>query len=464
MPEAIRWRGIHLDLKGSPLPIEVLLEEVRQMAAWGVNLLLIEYEDSFPYAFDRGIQAATAYSPADIGRIVASCKSLNVEVMPLVQTFGHLEFVLKHERYSWMAQTSGSIVSVDPTLPESGGLILRMIDEVLAAHPDSRWLHLGGDEVWDLGEGERSKARAQQIGKDGLYLEHMMPIIEHVLARGVRPVLWDDMMRHWPMQSLQALVPKADLMSWSYGANPFERIRREPLANFQDAGMHLWAGAAFKGADGVTADLPNDRVRMSNMETWAKYVVENNWEGMVATGWSRYSGTTTYCELWQAAPMSLYLAAEVMRKGYYEPGDWDKACLETLGVDHLPVDWAAGRFPRKALDTAVGSAHGTRRLAELRAIASVAQWRRDAHAALADRWQAFGFFEDPGRYNEWSVQKSRRAAQDVAAAWPAIRQQFEQVMQPVLCPQDIADYLASRERMGMQYLQPVLGWKGTGDR
>ena len=455
MPYAIPYRGIHLDLKGAPLPIDTLIAEIEQMAAWGINLLLIEYEDAFPYTFDPAIQAQTAYSQADIGRIVRTCKSLSVEVVPLVQTFGHLEYVLKHPRYAQLAQTAGSFASVDPTLPESRQLVLRLVDEFLAAHPDCRWLHLGGDEVWDLGEGERSRKRAAEIGKDRLYLEHMMPIIEHVRARGVRPILWDDMMRKWPADSLLELAPRVDLMVWSYGGNPFTWITQEVLDKFQECGLHLWAGAAFKGADGSTADLPNDRVRMSNMETWAKYAAENHWEGMVATGWSRYNGLAACCELWQAAPMTLYLAAEVMRKGYYEPGDWDKACRETIGVDHLSMDWVTNGFPRKALDGVTG-APGNRRHAPLRAISAIAEWRRDARSLGMDRWPALGHYEDPGRRNDFDLNRIRRTARDLESAWANIAAEFEQAMQSQLHPQDIRDYLASRRRIGMQFLQPIL--------
>jgi hypothetical protein len=455
MPHAIPYRGIHLDLKGAPLPIDTLIAEIRQMAAWDINLLLVEYEDTFPYAFDPGVRAPTSYSPADIGRILAACKSLGIEIVPLVQTFGHLEFVLKHERYRHLAQTPGSWQSIDPTLPESRQLVLTMVDELLDAHPDCRWLHLGGDEVWDLGEGPRSKVRAAEIGKDGLYLEHMTPIVERVQKRGVRPILWDDMMRKWPAESLLRLAPAVDLMVWSYGADPFVRITREILDKFEAAGLRLWAGAAFKGADGVAADLPNDRVRMANMEAWARHAAGNGWEGMVATGWSRYSGLTTYCELWQASPMSLYLAAEVMRKGACEQGDWEGACRETIGVDSLPSDWAAGRLPRQVLDAACGSS-ACPRLASLKAIAAVAQWRREALAQLTDGWQAHGFPEDAGRYNEWGVARSRKRAEDLAAAWSRIAAEFQQTMASQLHPQDIRDYLSSRRRMGVEYLQPVL--------
>ncbi len=287
-----------------------------------------------------------------------------------------------------------------------------------------------------------------------LYLEHMMPIIDHVLQRGVRPILWDDMLRKWPMSLLETIAPKVDLMCWSYKANPFEWLRQEPLDNFQAAGIHLWAGAAFKGADGITADLPDDRQRMSNMQAWAQYAVDNNWEGMIATGWSRYNGLATYCELWQAAPMALYLAAEVMRNGSYESGDWDKACRETIGVTDLPVDWSKGRTPRATLDAAAGKTENNR-LAGLKAIAAVAQWQQIARH-ICNEGQSFAYPEDPGRYNEEQIARLRQGARNHAADWENIRQEFEQAIGQGMYPRDVTDYLASRRRMGMQSLQPML--------
>ncbi len=455
MPEAIRYRGVHLDLKGAPLPIDALIDEIEQMARWGINLLLVEYEDTFPYAFDMVVRARTAYTPDQIQRLVRTCKDLGVELVPLVQTFGHMEFVLKHPRYADLAQTAGAVSSIDPTLPESRDLVLKMVDELLAAHPEIRWLHLGGDEVWDLGEGERSKARAAEIGKDKLYLEHMMPIIEHVVQKGVRPILWDDMMRPWPAELLAELAPKVDLMPWSYGEDPIGRIGQDVLDRFAGAGLRLWAGAAFKGADGLSIDLPNDRVRMRNLEAWARYAAEHDWQGMVATGWSRYNGMATYCELWQAAPMALYLAAEVMRNGKFEADDWNRACRETIGVENLPIDWATTRTPHKALNQA-GGPRDNDRLAQLKTIAAIAQWRRQAHHLLVDRWQGFGYFEDPGRLNKSDVDRIREQARHLETSWPRLGREFEVALGDVLHEQDIRDYLSSRERFGREYLAPLL--------
>lgn len=455
MSDAIRRRGIHLDFKGAPLPIGVLLDEMARMASWGINLLVFEYEDAFPYSFDTTIQAPTAYSPADITRVIDTCKSLGVEVVPLVQTFGHLDFVLKHPHYSHLAQTEGSFASIDPTLPEGRQIVLAMIDNILDAHPDIRWLHLGGDEVDDLGQGHRSKARADQIGNDGLYLEHMMPILDHVIARGVRPILWDDMMRRWPMASLQALASKTDLMPWSYTEDTFGCFPANTFETFRQAGIRLWAAAAFKGADGIIVDLPDDRVRMINMAAWARCTIENEWEGMIATGWSRYNSLVSYCELWQSAPMCLYLAAQVMKKGHFEPGDWDAACKETIGVTGLPRNWSSMN-PKSALE-AVAPATPNSTFKELLAIAAVAQWRLQVKRRFCEHGiLAMGHFEDPSRYTALGITHTRHVAEKFLAAWPLIQKEFTEALSPGLYPQDLKDYLASRYRIGLHHLQIAL--------
>ena len=40
------------------------------------------------------------YSPAEVEGILESAARLDLDVIPLVQSFGHLEFVLKHEEFA----------------------------------------------------------------------------------------------------------------------------------------------------------------------------------------------------------------------------------------------------------------------------------------------------------------------------------------------------------------------------
>ena len=53
----------------------------------------------------------------------------NFKMIPLVQTFGHLEFVLKRDRYSHLRETPNNYTSVCPLNPESVELVCSMIDQ-----------------------------------------------------------------------------------------------------------------------------------------------------------------------------------------------------------------------------------------------------------------------------------------------------------------------------------------------
>ena len=53
---------------------------------------MIEYEDTFP--FDGALsflKSTEAYSRENVRQIIAQAHALEMEVIPLVQTFGHLE-------------------------------------------------------------------------------------------------------------------------------------------------------------------------------------------------------------------------------------------------------------------------------------------------------------------------------------------------------------------------------------
>jgi hexosaminidase len=71
--------------------------------------------------------------------------------VPLVQTFGHLEFALKHDELANIREIESHMDSLCPLKEESFTFITRMIDQVLSYHPNTKYIHLGGDEVRSLG-------------------------------------------------------------------------------------------------------------------------------------------------------------------------------------------------------------------------------------------------------------------------------------------------------------------------
>ena len=91
---------IHLDLKGAPPKFEYLLEFAETSKKLGATGLLVEYEDMFPWSADLKILARKdAYTAEQLKQFLEKASTLKLEVVPLVQTFGHMEFVLKHDKY-----------------------------------------------------------------------------------------------------------------------------------------------------------------------------------------------------------------------------------------------------------------------------------------------------------------------------------------------------------------------------
>ena len=68
----------------------------------GGNALLVEYEDMFPY---RGTvemaSALNSFTPEDIVELQCVAKENGLEVIPLVQTFGHLEHLVRKSSSRW---------------------------------------------------------------------------------------------------------------------------------------------------------------------------------------------------------------------------------------------------------------------------------------------------------------------------------------------------------------------------
>lgn len=93
----------------------------RQAGATG---LLVEYEDMFPWSGQlRNISAGNAYSQAEVGALVSLARKLQMELIPLVQTFGHLEFVLKLEEFRHLRELDPFPQEVCPSKEDSFQLI-----------------------------------------------------------------------------------------------------------------------------------------------------------------------------------------------------------------------------------------------------------------------------------------------------------------------------------------------------
>ena len=307
----------HIDLKGMPPVFERLLEHLELYAAAGYTAVLVEWEDMFPWKINKNLQNPNAYTPKQI-KIFSKCANkLGLEIIPLVQSLGHMEFVLGWPDFSHLREVSERMDGLNPALAEATELISILIDEVIELLPETKRFHLGGDEVYTLGQSKKNKKFIEQHGKDTLYMNHMEPLLDKLCSYGIMPMLWCDMMHDWTKAKLRMLTNKAELIAWGYQGNSIAcsgHSSKKHIINMQEQDIKVWGATACKGADGIDGILPDYAARIKNASIWLEAMNELQMEGLIVTAWSRYDSTNINCDPTEGA-LDCIIAGGLLNKG-----------------------------------------------------------------------------------------------------------------------------------------------------
>src|SRR5208283_2889398 len=97
-------KGFHIDLRIQVMPMAALRRYVAALAEFGLNTLLIEWEATYPYDQYAVVSNEYAYTREEVVSFVDYCARLGIEVIPLQQCFGHVEYILRHERFAHLRE------------------------------------------------------------------------------------------------------------------------------------------------------------------------------------------------------------------------------------------------------------------------------------------------------------------------------------------------------------------------
>ena len=336
---------VHLDLKGAPPKMPYLVRLLSLFRDLGATGLLVEFEDTYPYVGDlQVLRGPVAYTEKEIVEFLKQAKDVGLEVVPLVQTFGHLEFVLKHDKFKELRATPDNPSSLSSMNTDSLSLVKVMIEDIMRLHAKARFIHLGGDEVFNLGESELDKKSG--LSENELYLHHMKPVLEFTKSMfpGVQPLVWHDMLMHWSAEELKQIAGLVEPMIWEYRPSVETFLPEDTLRAFSAVFPRIWAASAFKGASGVTTDFVPIAERVLNHVSWARILQSfpgpGKLVGIALTGWSRYDHFAPYCELLPAGIPSLGLCLAILKSGYLTDSA-HRHISNQLGIQHpIPLDKA----------------------------------------------------------------------------------------------------------------------------
>ncbi len=226
-------RGFMLDVSRCKVPTQAeLLALIRALGQLRVNQLQLYVEHTFAFpGHEDAWQDASPLTPAEIRELDAACAALGIELVPNLNTFGHMERWLRHPRYralaecpqGWIHPLTGQFKEFPGTLkPDDASLafVASLLDDYLPCFR-SRQVNIGGDEPWELGQGHSKEAVAAQ-GKHRVYLDHLHKLCALATERGHTPQFWGDILLE-DLALAQDAPQDALPVVWGYDAgHPFQ--------------------------------------------------------------------------------------------------------------------------------------------------------------------------------------------------------------------------------------------------
>uniref|UniRef100_A0A915HN12 beta-N-acetylhexosaminidase n=1 Tax=Romanomermis culicivorax TaxID=13658 RepID=A0A915HN12_ROMCU len=303
-------RIVHLDLKGAAPKVDYFEKFFDLIANLGATGILIEYEDMFPYTGVLApFRAGNAYSDADVRQILTWAAKYNLEVIPLIQTFGHLEWLLKHEKFAKYREVNRYAQVICLSNMDAVELVKNALDQVMQFHKDtSEFVHIGADEAFQVGMCNKCQdtIRLLQNSRDRLMIRHIANISLHVQKKYKKRVLmWHDMLvKMDDMQVIReyGMDKLVEPVIWAYAESLNDYLTPDTWYRFSSTFPYIWGASAFKGADGPSRYYSNVPHYLKNHISWneqmsREYKHFKEFRGLILTGWQRFDHFAILCEL-----------------------------------------------------------------------------------------------------------------------------------------------------------------------
>lgn len=254
--EVFETCGVMIDvsLGGTAPKVETWKIFISYMARMGLNMLMVYTEDmyvvkEYPYfGYMRG-----AYTEAELSEIVAYASKFGIEVVPCIQTLGHLSKV-----HRWKANAhlfdNPSVLLIDSE--ETYRFIECMIQTVRRVFKTNR-IHIGMDEAHGVCMGKYYELHGP-TNRYETVLRHLRRVVEICRRYDFVPMMWSDMFFRLGSktndyyditakipENIKETIPEGlSLVYWDYyhtNANTYQKL----LSAHQAMGDVIFAGGVW---------------------------------------------------------------------------------------------------------------------------------------------------------------------------------------------------------------------------
>jgi hypothetical protein len=183
-------RSVMLDVsRNSVLRPATVSSLFARMALMGINGVWLYMEDTYEvpeepmFGYFRG-----RYTADELRQIDDAGHALGIEVIPCIQTLGHLKEILQWPAYIELQDADGVLLADEP---ETYALLRRMITAATAPFRSNR-VHLGMDEAHGIGTGAYARKHGYRRAFDILN-EHLEKVLGICRELDLKPMIWSDM-------------------------------------------------------------------------------------------------------------------------------------------------------------------------------------------------------------------------------------------------------------------------------
>lgn len=319
---------------------------VGYLKAMGYTYIMLYTEDTYEiegepfFGYLRG-----KYSKQELKEIVAYCDAIGIEVIPCIQTLGHMEKIMQWNAYAKIRNAEDTL-SVDEE--ESYVLIEKMI-QTCAECFKSRRINVGMDEAVSMFNGRYLESNGVKDKYDAL-LKHVKRVAEIAQKYGFTPYMWSDMWFKIARGNYYALtddIPQRvyeefkktgmNLIYWDYFED--DVVYDSMIRQHKPFGGDLWfAGGACNWLGFATSNFHSMNKNRMGISSCKKAGIGN----YLVTLWGG-----AYCSDYSVLPTLLYAAQcvrgneniEDAKAKFYELfyENWEDFCLFDL---LLPSDIA----------------------------------------------------------------------------------------------------------------------------
>lgn len=246
--------GAMVDLShGALMTVDAIKSVLRKMAIMGLNMFMLYREESYYvpgykyFGYMRG-----RHTDAQIKEIDDYAYQLGIEIIPAMQTLGHLSNTLHWGEFAPVKDTFDCLLVGEEKTYEFIEAMLKAAKGPLR----SNRIHIGLDETMSLGMGNYIMKHGYRPRGD-IFMEHLARVAEIVKKLGLEPMVWCDMFfktkgstesyandtNRIPPEVLEKIPENIQMVAASYGIKDKD-VFASKLEAYNETGRKIWFAGA----------------------------------------------------------------------------------------------------------------------------------------------------------------------------------------------------------------------------